>query len=45
MPFVLNRIKYFLDEVQYNKEFVKNIKKEKTVIKPKIPKKVNIKVL
>ena len=45
IPFVLNRIKSFLDEVQYNKEFAKNMKKEKRVIKPKMPKKVNIKVL
>ena len=29
MPFVLNNIKSFLDEVQYNKEFTKNIKKRK----------------
>ena len=49
MPIIQNRIRSFLDEVQYNKEFNKNIikkykEKEKTVIKTKEVKGLNVEV-
>ena len=49
MPIIQNRIRSFLDEVQYNKEFNKTItkkykEKEKTVIKTKEVKGLNVEV-
>ena len=49
MPFIKNHIRSFLDEVQYNKEFSKTIAKkykerEKTIIKPKEAKGINVEV-